>query len=330
VSTKQEDMSCGAQLIFSEARAAQERLKSGNAFNDWLIYGTALVNIRSSAMAAAHTNKPEGRRYCAEIGALLKEHDLDGIGKGARSCLLKVMEHKPEIEAWLATLPIAKRLKLNHPQTVFSAWKRATAPPKEEKPEPKPELCGIWKSALDGDRRAAVDAAGIDHLYASLSPGMRAQLEQRLANPHAVNRLAEKDAKEKQVVEEANEKIAERCPTRGNVTAYDKPTVKPKVKAAKPTKPTKNIKKWKTTSLAALEDMITMEQKRSYELRDKGGISDADFTRLDKMRERRDALKKTEAAVARQGNGGDPTEEAKQRMADNGKRFAEAPEATAA
>jgi hypothetical protein len=323
MSTGHQDMSCGAQLIFSEARAAQERLKSGNAFNDWLIYGTALVNIRSSAMAAAHTNKPEGRRYCAEIGALLKEHDLDGIDKGARSCLLKVMEHKPEIEAWLATLPIAKRLKLNHPQTVFSAWKRATSPPKEEKPEPKPELCSIWKSALDGDRCAAVDAGGIDHLYASLSPGMRAQLEQRLANPHAVNRLAEKDAKEKQTVEAAKMEADKRAPKLGNATAYNEPKVKrTKAATAKP----KNIGPWRTFPRERLQAVYDRERAR-MELEH---LNVPEQKRLEKMRERLAAFEKTDTAVARQGNEGDPSEEAKQRMADNAKRYAEAPEAAAA
>ena len=48
-----------------------------------------------------------------------------------------------------------------------------------------------------------------------------------------------------------------------------------------------------------------------------------ELKRLEGMRERLAALEKTETAIAPQGSGGDPTETAKARMAENAKRAEE-------
>jgi hypothetical protein len=169
-------MTCDAQAIFGEARAAQERLKSGTTFNDWIIYGIGLAQAQTDAMTATHTNEPKGRKYCAEMGAILKEQGLDKVDDGARSRLLKMMQDRPAIETWHATLEIKKRLKLNHPQAVWAAWSKAmglgTAKPKPA----KPELCTVWKNASTEERCAALDDGGSDRLLEDISPALRAEM----------------------------------------------------------------------------------------------------------------------------------------------------------
>jgi hypothetical protein len=63
---------------------------------------------------------------------------LEEIDKGTRSRLIECVSNRKEIEAWLATLTIGQRQKLNHPEAVLRRWRKATrvekpgdAPPKQ-------------------------------------------------------------------------------------------------------------------------------------------------------------------------------------------------------
>jgi hypothetical protein len=44
------------------------------------------------------------------------------------------MKHLVEIDAWLAKLPPAEQLKINHPNTVWRRWKAATVVPDPNAP----------------------------------------------------------------------------------------------------------------------------------------------------------------------------------------------------
>jgi hypothetical protein len=181
-------MSC-ADNSSSDARVAgleawgRLQTRVSHTFSDWLLVGTALAAIQTDAMVAAKMNEPEGRRYCREFGILLREAGLDAVDKAARSRLLKVLEHRDEIETWLATLePPAERVKLNHPSAVWAAWSKAmglgTSKPKPiAKPEP---FAILWKSATIKERRAALDAGGIDLILEGISPELRAEITRRL------------------------------------------------------------------------------------------------------------------------------------------------------
>jgi hypothetical protein len=314
------NMGCVAQLI-KDAQEALNRLHRTNLLADWFVYGRAITALRVDAMRIAKTNKPNGRKYSMVMSTLLKEAGLDGVHKTTRSRLTNVMENREAIEAWLAEVPPEKRLRLNHPEPVLSAWKRhITGPTEKPKSEPAPELVGIWKNATTEDRRAALDAGGLDLLLEALSPAFRADIERLLANPHTGHRLAEKDAEEKETVEAANEEIAKRCPKLGNVPAYGETSVRAKRKRVK-LQPPKNIGAWRQASRERLEKIYEHERQRM----EAEHLNVRELKRLEKMRERLDALKNTDTAIARQGNGGDPTETAKARMADNAERFAEEP-----
>jgi hypothetical protein len=49
------------------------------------------------------------------------------------------MDNKAEIEAWRAGLPLAQRLKLNHPANVLARWQASKAKPKTDRSSPMTE-----------------------------------------------------------------------------------------------------------------------------------------------------------------------------------------------
>ena len=134
-------LGCSEQPKPSECiRAAQEawrRLLSSPdpTRQDWLLVGKACQLLRAEAMHTAHVNKPEGRRYNQEISYLLKANGLDDIGKADRSKLLFILDNIVEVERWLATVPANKQLKLNHPHTIWRAYKASVKKPDSTTPK---------------------------------------------------------------------------------------------------------------------------------------------------------------------------------------------------
>ncbi len=88
-------------------------------------------------MREAHTNRPSGKNYCAAFGRLLSRRPFAKLEQTTRARLLEVIEHRIKIEEWLATLPLLKRLQLNHPHSVLRAWKATTRTPDPNKPKPQ-------------------------------------------------------------------------------------------------------------------------------------------------------------------------------------------------
>jgi hypothetical protein len=305
----QDDVGCGAQLI-QDAKEALTRLHRTQLLPDWFVYGRAFMALRVDAMRIAKTNDPKGRKYSMAMSTLLKEAGLDGVHKTTRSRLKEVMENRAEIETWLTTVPPDRRLRLNHPEPVLSAWKRAKGE-KKPKPEPKPELCAIWKNASTEEQRAALDHGGIDLLLKALSPALRAEVEHRLVNPHTERRLDEKDGEEKQAVEEAKKGIKARCPQLGTASAPEPVKSRQTPKSV----PMTNIGSWRRFDLETLRAAIAQEQHRSaYDERAKGGLTPKEFERLDKMKKQEKILAKTAAAegnasVAARSNGNDVSTE---------------------
>jgi hypothetical protein len=64
---------------------AWSRLTNCQAWTDWLLVAEALDVGRTEAMQAAHTNKPEGRRYNEEYGDWLEANRFDCVNKTTRS-----------------------------------------------------------------------------------------------------------------------------------------------------------------------------------------------------------------------------------------------------
>jgi hypothetical protein len=132
------DLSCATQPSdpIKAGQQAWERLQAHQTWDDWKAVGFALAEGRTRAMAAAQTNQPKGSRYNKIYSNWLGARGFSDLGKSTRARLLQCMENLDAIDAWFRTLKADKRLKLNHPTTVLSAWKRAMAP--KNKPGDKP------------------------------------------------------------------------------------------------------------------------------------------------------------------------------------------------
>jgi hypothetical protein len=124
-------------------RAGQEawgRLRSNATWNDWKQVGKAHVIGRHKAMIEAGVNQPIGRRYNQAFGTWQRQFGFENLDQGDRARLFEVMGHVEEIDAWLATLTISERLRLNHPTTVLRKWKGSTVVPNPNvTPKPSPQ-----------------------------------------------------------------------------------------------------------------------------------------------------------------------------------------------
>jgi hypothetical protein len=128
-------MSDTAIVAVVAGRKAWERLKKGSrtTFADWLTVGTALLAGRAEAMRVAETNRPFGSRYGKAFGKWLRQHGFDEISTQERHKCILCLQNR-DVVAWRATLPEAKQRKLNHPEAVLCAYRRATAPKQAPKP----------------------------------------------------------------------------------------------------------------------------------------------------------------------------------------------------
>ena len=104
--------------------------------------------LRSEAMSTAHVNRPEGRRYNQEYSELLKANGFDGVDKAVRSRLFFILDNIAGIEKWLATVPTNKRLKLNHPDTIWRAYQRTVVKKPDDVAPKKPSHVEQLKTSL--------------------------------------------------------------------------------------------------------------------------------------------------------------------------------------
>src|SRR5207244_3863906 len=72
----------------------------------------------------AKAKAPHGSIYTALFGNFLRENGLDQIGQQLRHRLMRCISELDQIEVWRAGLDEAKRNKLNHPDSIWFAWRR--------------------------------------------------------------------------------------------------------------------------------------------------------------------------------------------------------------
>jgi hypothetical protein len=88
--------------------------------------GEGLLEGRRWAMQTAGTNKPEGKGYVLAYGEWLKRYKVDDMDKSDRAKLLQLMEERPAVEEWRATLTDYERRNCNSPLGVWRKWTAAT------------------------------------------------------------------------------------------------------------------------------------------------------------------------------------------------------------
>jgi hypothetical protein len=115
-------------LAWGRIKKAQARL-----WGEWMTIGEGLMEGRRWAMRQAGTNKPEGKGYTLAYGEWLKRFKVDDMDKSDRAKLLQLMDERPAIEEWRASLPDRERRSLNNPTIVWRKW---TAVTRVKKPRP--------------------------------------------------------------------------------------------------------------------------------------------------------------------------------------------------
>jgi hypothetical protein len=114
--------------IVRQGRAAWGRLKKGNGdWADWILVGAALLEGRKIAMHNARTDRASGTGYVQALQSWQLANRLD-LRPLERNDLFKVMAILPDIEAWRATLPPARRARIGRPAAVLHNYRKATGP----------------------------------------------------------------------------------------------------------------------------------------------------------------------------------------------------------
>jgi hypothetical protein len=124
------DRMSGDLDAISAGTAAWERIRDHGrkCWDDWLAVARALAVGRTIALKTAGANRPVGSRYNAAMGNWLRSNGLDGITNQERYRALLILENLSVIQNWRGGLDGALRRRLNHPNAVWFAWRRAIKP----------------------------------------------------------------------------------------------------------------------------------------------------------------------------------------------------------
>jgi len=121
------------EVEYSDAigRAMQSawlRMKKAQAkmWGEWMIIGEGLMEGRRWAMSRADTNRPEGKAYNTAFNEWLTRYRVSDMDASDRAKLLQLMEERPAIEEWRATLTDHERRSLNNPTLVWRKWNVTT------------------------------------------------------------------------------------------------------------------------------------------------------------------------------------------------------------
>jgi hypothetical protein len=97
---------------------------AARTWEEWVEIGWGLWIARRE-ISRRTNDKTSGKRFNPIMGEWLKRMGLNDIDPGARSRLMKVMDQQPEISKWHAGLPIAQRIRCNHPDSVLSGYDKS-------------------------------------------------------------------------------------------------------------------------------------------------------------------------------------------------------------
>src|SRR5262245_62077671 len=95
-------------------------------WGEWMTIGEGLLAGRQWAMHKAGTKTPQGKGYVLAFGEWLTRYKVTDIHQSDRAKLLQIMEERPAVEEWRATLPEYNRRNLNNPTVAYRKWTAAT------------------------------------------------------------------------------------------------------------------------------------------------------------------------------------------------------------
>ena len=125
VAVRDEDYS---DAIGRNMRAAWLQIKKAQTrmWSQWMTVGEGLMEGRRWAMAQAGVNRPEGKGYNTALSEWLTRYGVSDMDASDRAKLLQLMEERPAIEEWRATLTDHERRSLNNPTLVWRKWNAMT------------------------------------------------------------------------------------------------------------------------------------------------------------------------------------------------------------
>jgi hypothetical protein len=159
--------------IIKRAQAVLDRLECNLSWStDWCVLILALGSGRDLALRTAETNRSQGPKYRAAMGAWLRCYGFDRIDEADRSRLIQCFDNLAAIDAWRAKLPAEKQKAFNHPRTVLAHWKRSLRPASpgssDNSPKPTPSITAdaviTWlaTTANQEDKRRVAAALAAD------------------------------------------------------------------------------------------------------------------------------------------------------------------------
>jgi hypothetical protein len=109
--------------LIRAGQAAWSRVRNAASlsFKDWHAIGRAIRIGRRLCVKAAHSEKPQGRRYSDAMSAWLVQSGFDENPEPTRREAVKLVEDIA-ISEWRDTLPEGERIRLNHPRSVILAY----------------------------------------------------------------------------------------------------------------------------------------------------------------------------------------------------------------
>jgi hypothetical protein len=185
-------------LAWQRVKKAQSRM-----WGEWMTIGEGLLEGRRWAQHVAHTNRPEGKGFVMAYSEWLKRYKVDDMDKSDRAKLLQLMEERPAVEEWRATLTDYERRNLNNPIIVWRKWTAATRVKK-----PKPRTAGV-AATEHGRAQATVEQlqARVTELEEELEAAQERIQELEVALEAA--RAQQEEAEPAPAVEEPAEAAAE-------------------------------------------------------------------------------------------------------------------------
>ena len=121
----------GFDSAFEEARAqeaaeAADRLKRGQAWDDWVKIGVFLNIGRNKAMLRAGTNEPIGARYIKAFSEWMAVYPWIGdIDKATRVHAMWCIDHLEDCTRLRENMGLTQRLTCNHPTTMRRRWDKS-------------------------------------------------------------------------------------------------------------------------------------------------------------------------------------------------------------
>jgi hypothetical protein len=97
---------------------------AARTWEEWVEIGWGLSIARREISRRAN-DKTSGKRFNLVMREWLKRMGLDDLDPSARSRLMKIMDQLPEISKWHADLPIAQRIRCNHPDSVLAGYNKS-------------------------------------------------------------------------------------------------------------------------------------------------------------------------------------------------------------